>query len=365
MNILKTVLLAEIVGLILLSLSFFRLSAAPELATINQHFITATTILSEISAPQILTEKQPAGQSWNMVAVGDIMLDRYVRTVLKTKGVEYPFAAIKPVLVDHDVVLGNLEGPFTKNASVATDTRLIFTFDPNIAPTLTDVGFTDLSLANNHTLNFGQTGLDQTRQVLRSAGLNYFGDPSNRHGFGFIREVAGRKVAFIGYNALSKGVATILSDIQEARGLADVVVVVPHWGNEYQLKFNNRQQSEAHQLIDAGADLILGAHPHVVQPFEIYKDKFIAYSLGNFLFDQYFSSDTLEGLMLRLTFSPESLAIILVPIVTERGQIHLLTGARRDTLLARLAKDSDVQGSLREEIKQGRMIIPSFNRLHP
>lgn len=356
MKYLRVALVVESVGLLVLATAFFRLQTVPELAITHVPMVAAT-IEPETHAPAPATIIPAEPQPWTMLAVGDIMLDRYVRTTMKTKGMDYPFAAIKPTLAGHDVVVGNLEGPFTSHPSVATETHLIFTFDPAVAPILATVGFTDVSLANNHTLNFGQSGLDQTRQVLTSAGIKYFGDPRNKNWFGYIQEVAGRTIAFVGYVGLTKGLDGILSEIKDLRQRADVVIVMAHWGNEYQLNFNNRQQSDAHAMIDAGADLVLGAHPHVVQPFEVYKDKFIAYSLGNFLFDQYFSSDTLEGLMLQLNFSPSQLSIDLIPTVTERGQIHLLTGSRHDSLLSRLAADSVIPDTLRPDIRLGHFIL--------
>ncbi len=313
-------------------------------------------VAKKITAVVIPPKTSAVDHALTITAVGDIMLDRYVRETVRKNGPSFPFGKIQSEL-NGDIVLGNLEGPFTDQASVATNDHLIFTFDPALAPSLYDVGFTTLSLANNHALNFGQTGLTTTRQILTNAKLESFGDPGNKHGFGVTQEINGRRIAFIGYHGLVTGRDNILDDIREAKVNGLFVIVMSHWGVEYQLTPSAKQIADAHALVDAGADLIIGAHPHVVQPFEIYREKFIAYSLGNFLFDQYFSSDTLEGLLLRLTFDNNVVGIELIPLVTVNGQVTRLDGARRDTLLERLASSSTVSSKLQEQMRHGRLTI--------
>lgn len=303
----------------------------------------------------------PVEKPWILTVGGDIMLDRNVRQSIAKRGRTYPFEAIRSEL-NGDIVLANLEGPFTDSTKYAVSGgALIFTFDPALAPVLKDVGFTTLSLANNHTLNYGQAGLDNTRRVLREAGLDFFGDPRNAHGFGIVKTVAGHRLAFIGYHGLVVGLETILADIREAKAQELFVIVMPHWGAEYQLGIQPRLQEQAHQLVDAGADLIIGAHPHVVEPIELYNDKLIFYSLGNFLFDQYFSEDTLEGLMLQFTLRANSTDIELQPIRTTDQQVRLLTDERRDAMLERLAKDSAIPTELRTQIKTGHLSWPLRN----
>lgn len=304
---------------------------------------------------------EPASASWTMTAVGDIMLDRHVRDTLKQKGQLFPFALIKDQFINKDLVLANLEGPFTNSGSVATNEKLIFTFDPAMAPILRQVGFTTFSLANNHTFNFGQAGVANTRQVLQQAGLEAFGDPKNTAGFSLIKEIHDQKIGLIGYHGLVPGLASILQEIRDLKPRVDTLIVMPHWGVEYSLAATTRQRSEAHQLIEAGADIIIGAHPHVVEPVEIYQGKFIAYSLGNFLFDQYFSQDTLEGLLLHITVADHAPTIQFVPVVTKQQQIQLLDGSRKDMMLQRLAQDSLVSDQQKLEIGQGQLVITADN----
>lgn len=309
-----------------------------------------------VSADSTKAAPVPTTQ-WNMTAVGDIMFDRYVRTLINTYGPDYPFTAIRSQLTG-DVVMANLEGPITTSTSVATNTRLIFTFDPKTAPALKRAGFTTLSLANNHTLNFGQTGLTATRTTLRANGLNFFGDPSNRTDYHLTKTINGRRVTFLGYHGLAKGIETVLTDVRRAHAKGELVIVMAHSGTEYNLKFTARQQTDYRRLIDAGADVIIAAHPHVVEPIEIYKNKLIAYSLGNFVFDQYFSSDTQQGLMLKLTFGSQ-LTIKFIPLDLTRVQPKVAGDALRQKILNRVATTSIGTRAQKSMLASGSLTLPS------
>lgn len=302
------------------------------------------------------SDTPPPGKM-NMVIVGDIMLDRYVRTTIAKYGAAYPFAAMTKYLRS-DLTIGNLEGPFTTSRSVATVSRLIFTFDPALARTLKANDFFALSLANNHTLNFGQSGLDNTRRVLRGANMVSFGDPKNRSGFTRVLTINGKKVGLVGYHGLVAGFDTVLSDVRRLRPKVDTLIVIPHWGNEYQLGINAKTQIQAHQLIDAGADFVFGSHPHVVEPVEIYKKKFIAYSLGNFIFDQDFSTETTQGLMLRLHMVGQKTTIEFFPVSIAHDRAAPLIGAPKDKLLQRLANTSIITASQKASLAKGQLVLP-------
>ncbi len=258
--------------------------------------------LKPLSLPQDVNTVFPQEQELNLLAVGDIMLDRSV--FLKTqKALDYnfPFLKITDWLQDFDLRIGNLEGPITDFQSVANGTganRLIFTFSPQfLQPLKTNFDF--FSLANNHTKNFGLRGLEQTRNYLVQERIGYFGDPENTEDYlSTTTEKNGFRLAFVGYHGLvENGLPEVLTEIKKLREQNDFIIVYPHWGVEYETtKISSRQRSEAHQLIEGGADLIIGTHPHVVQPEEEYLGKKIFYSLGNFIFDQYFSAETMQGL---------------------------------------------------------------------
>lgn len=282
-----------------------------------------------------------AGGAWDLTFVGDIMLDRYVRTEIRAKGFAALVAPIKKELTG-DLVVANLEGPFTNSTKHAVvGGSLSFTFEPYLAKHLRAAGFTTVSLANNHTLNQGQSGLLSTRSTLKSAGITYFGDPVNRRGFVSTTTVNGTRISFVGHHGLVAGLTTTLTEIRQAKKVSDVVVVMPHQGTEYQLKFSAKQQSDYRKMIDAGATMVIGAHPHVVQPIEIYKGKLIAYSLGNFLFDQYFSADTQQGLLLHINgVGSATKNITFVPLQGKRSVVSPASTSIRTALLRRISLTS-------------------------
>lgn len=256
---------------------------------------------------EVIAPPKEENPKFSLLAVGDIMLDRSV--MLKTqeaKDYNHPFLLIDPLFKEYDLHLANLEGPITTNKSIANGTggaRFTFTFSPNFVEPLKN-RFQFLSLANNHELNFGQKGIAQTRNYLQEAGVHYFGDPENKAGFAVTTTYNGISLGFVGYHQLVEtGFDSILREIAELEKQVDVLIVMPHWGTEYVLdKPTPLQKQEGHAMIDAGADIIIGAHPHVIEPIEMYKDKVIFYSLGNFVFDQYFSPETMTGLAVGMQF---------------------------------------------------------------
>ncbi len=297
--------------------------------------------------------------SWSLTTVGDIMLDRNVWAKIQTYGAAYPYQKITRELQGADIVLANLEGPFTNSKKHAVSGgALLFTFEPSLAPNLKKAGFTTLLLANNHTLNQGQAGLESTRVILKKNGLEYYGDPKNRIGFTLTKTIRDQPLALIGYDNLDGTITNVLTEVRAAHRAGKIVIVTPHWGAEYKLGIQPTLQRQAHQLIDAGADLILGGHPHVVEPIEIYKGKFIAYSLGNFVFDQYFSTDTQRGLMVKISATGTSMNIKLIPLVSSRSQIQVATGTERQKLLDRIAAGTPNSAAIKKQVIKGTIVIP-------
>jgi poly-gamma-glutamate synthesis protein (capsule biosynthesis protein) len=268
-----------------------------------------------------------------MLFLGDMMFDRGVATNIRKRGSESVFASGTREITDkYDLVVANLEGPITTYPSRTIDTTgkaipgFSFTFPTSTATLLAESGIDIVSLANNHADNFGREGLSQTIQYLKDAGIDYFGNTTNSP-FDIASSsymhcptrdstttelVSGVNtqtcIAFIGYHQFTnKNESHILAEIAryETDPRITFTIVFPHWGVEYQKRPNQNQISLAHQWVDAGADLIIGAHPHVVQSTEIYKNAYIYYSLGNYIFDQYFSYDTTHGIAVGITLSPD------------------------------------------------------------
>ena len=237
---------------------------------------------------------------------GDMSFDRSIRTAMRRRGNDFPLAGLKEVFSQSDLVVANLEGPITDNATksegsvIGSRENYFFTFDPSVAKTLKDSGVGMVNLGNNHILNFGEDGVAQTKKYLESAGVGYFGSPligDIRYG---IRDIRGQKIAFVNYNQfIANGKERAMTDIAEAKAKSDFVVLYAHWGKEYVSALPSVREL-AHTFVDAGADLVIGSHPHVVQEHEVYHGKTIYYSLGNLVFDQYFQKETKRGLLVRV-----------------------------------------------------------------
>jgi len=242
---------------------------------------------------------------------GDVMLDRGVRKLGEENGYASLFADLVPLFKEEDLVVANLEGTITDNPSKtllwngAMSKELTFTFDPKTAPVLAEAGFSAFSLANNHSDNFGRSGVAETRKYLEAAGLKWFGDPGNLSGTESVVTIKGLKIALVGYNSFDSGLANILSDIRRLSAEGDFVIVMPHWGEEYQAATDG-ERDMARQLIAAGAKAIIGSHPHVVQDQTFIGDVPVFYSLGNLLFDQYFSPQVMSGELVELDLVPSA-----------------------------------------------------------
>lgn len=253
-------------------------------------------------------EKPLERSSASILFVGDIMLDRGVKYYSEKSAGEnandFVFEKIRQMLLGYNIVAANLEGPITDNDSVSITAKMeapqsyFFTFDPSWATTLFENNIRLVCLGNNHILNFGGMGLLSTKNYLKEAGVEYFGAPDQPRSA--LLDINGIKISVISYNEFSAygkiEEKLSIEEIKRAREISDVVIVYSHWGVEYEPDPPDAVTRTAHKFIDAGADLIIGSHPHVVQSMEVYKEKRIYYSLGNFIFDQYFSEETKKGL---------------------------------------------------------------------
>jgi poly-gamma-glutamate synthesis protein (capsule biosynthesis protein) len=231
---------------------------------------------------------------------------------MRRRGNDFPLAPLRELFSQSDLVVANLEGPITENTTKSEGSEIgsrenyFFTFDPSVAQTLKDAGVGMVNLGNNHILNFGKDGVVQTKKYLEASGVGYFGAPTDMENRYWVRDVNGMRIAFVNYNQfVSDGKEKALSDIAQAKTKSDFIVLYTHWGKEY-VPALPVIKDVAHAFIDAGADLIIGSHPHVVQEHEIYHGKTIYYSLGNLVFDQYDSEETRNGLLARATIDIKS-----------------------------------------------------------
>jgi len=255
-----------------------------------------------VAIPVLVSCGQNAkAQTVHLVAVGDVMMARGVEAECHKHGWDYPFGNLSPILLSADIAFGNLECPVSLRGTRMS--RIInLRADPACLPALKRAGFTMLSVANNHAMDFGLTAFSDTLAGLRRQSIIPVGggDTYSEATAGTIVEKRGLRIGFLGFCAFpdSAGATTpdqpsigamsderLIRSVRSLRVKCDVVVVSCHWGVEGRTTHIPMQERLAHALIDAGAALVLGHHPHVPQEIARYKGGVIVYSMGNCVFD--------------------------------------------------------------------------------
>jgi poly-gamma-glutamate synthesis protein (capsule biosynthesis protein) len=311
-------------------------------------------------------------------AVGDVMLAGRWAASIKKKGYDSPFSAVAEELSKADITIANLESPIAHTGSEFTGKKFRFLAEPEIAVALRKSGINLVTLANNHSMDFGAVALAETRQHLDQAGIASIGAGEN---LAEARKMAlytvkGKKIAFLGYSLTQpteffagsnrSGTAPgfekiFVKDITSARQQADYVIVNFHWGTEGKSDVQAYQRVVAHKAIDSGANVIIGHHPHVLRGIERYKKGLIFYSLGNFVFASKGKSAD-AGAIVRLRFSEEKQVAELFPLdILHRRvgfQPQLLSSDRACSVIERL---NQLSKPFKTEIKnQGGRYVLSF-----
>ena len=250
-------------------------------------------------APEVSTSAAAAPETTvTLSAVGDIRLDGPIAAVAK-KDAAAPSRGVKELLAA-DIVFGNLEVPLTRRGTKTAKTWN-YRADPKLMKIVKAAGFDLLNIANNHVWDYGEEGFLDTLKALEAGGWAFIGGGRDRAAAEKVHlvEFEGLTVGFLGMTsthpeqgwARAKKPGVFYSDygrindvVKRAKKECDVLVVSFHGGTELAEEPNDIQKAVAHLVIDAGADLFLGHHPHVLQGIEIYKGKPVLYSLGNFLF---------------------------------------------------------------------------------
>jgi poly-gamma-glutamate synthesis protein (capsule biosynthesis protein) len=316
-------------------------------------------------------------ETWTLVAGGDILLDRGVAQTLtlRGKGADFMFdggtaeitgrckdcsplgwdtpytrrtgnaGAVRHLIESADLAIANFENP-APNAFRYHTQGTVFSANPKLIAGLKNVGIDWVGIANNHIRDAGGDGILQTIANLRKYGIATSGAGKNLAAARkpAILDVRGTKVAFLAYDTIAKGygatadragsaqmsAAALRTDVAKARAAgADVVIVFPHWGTEYDPTPFGGQQALARAAIDAGADMVIGNHAHWAGAMEVYENKPIWYALGNFVFDQTWSEPTMEGITLELTFRGKTLvqARMRPHIILDKAQPNFLDPA--------------------------------------
>jgi len=310
-------------------------SFIPQLLSLNQIFSHDHDWTATLSAQKLRT----------MIATGDVIPARSVNfKTIQAGDWRWPFLKTALVLKNAEITFINLETPLIDNCPL-TNRGMIFCGQSRHIEGLKFAGIDVVNLANNHAGNYGPEGIASTRELLEEADMLAVGLQNPTY-----KEVNNIGFAFLGYNHIYPNLAylswaeeeKIRQEVALAKQNAEIVVVAFHWGVEYVSQPTPIQQQLARLAIDAGADLIIGNHPHWIQPVEIYKNKLIVYAHGNFIFDQMWSQKTREGVVGRYTFYEDRLVDVeFLPIqIDNYGQPHFLEGINKQSILKEMERQS-------------------------
>ncbi len=264
-------------------------------------------------------KKESESREIEILFVGDMNFDRYIRWLTNRGGSDFIFSCIDPILKEVDFVVGNLEGPITENASVSIGSAIgspenyRFTFATSTAETLARHNIKVVNIGNNHIGDFGLSGIESTRKYLGNAGVGYFGGKDNNSSI-YRMSQQGINLSFVSYNQFGgESVEKVLKSINEEHLAGNRVIVYTHWGEEY-VEATKHEKDTAALFVKSGADIVIGSHPHVVQSFDRIENVPVYYSLGNFIFDQYFDEAVRSGLAVRVRISKEGLLSEEIPL---------------------------------------------------
>ncbi len=305
-----------------------------------------------------------------LVAAGDMMIGSWVKEEIRHQGYDYPFRQIRPLLETADLVFVNLEAPFGTRGTPA-EKAYTFLVDTSLVNVLEAGRVNLVSIANNHMLDYGEEALLETMALLKRRGIAYSGAGRNLAEARRAAQVkiGNTKIALAAYSltfpesfwATDTSAGTcfpyhtfVYKDIQRLKRENDLVIVSCHWGEELRETPKPYQIKLAHRLINAGADVVLGHHPHVVQGIELYRGKLIAYSLGNFIFGSY-SENVRDSMILSLEFARDTLmGGQIYPISVYNREVNfqpqLLKGESRQRFIDRL-------NQLSRELNSGSDVI--------
>lgn len=320
----------------------------------------ATVSIEQIGDVITSEATAPVEKANSVLFLGDVLLARHVEYLMNINGLDYPYINTKKIFLDSSLIFANFESAILEKHITTPFYTTTFATSELFLPSLKQSGVTHVTLANNHTYDYGASAFEYTVGALLKAGITPFGNPENVSDTSITTVmVNNRTVGIIGINQVSGTPAweEVIVQLEKLIESTEYQIAYIHWGTEYNLKHNTTQEQFAHQLLDAGVDAIIGHHPHVTQDIEIYNNKPIFYSLGNFIFDQYFSVDVKQGLTVRLDLSTSSAQFSLTPVTSEgsKAQPTVMNEADRLLFLANLARRSTPEFS--EHIKSGRVIF--------
>ncbi|AWX57084.1 CapA family protein [Brevibacillus brevis] len=299
--------------------------------------------------------------SVQLTFVGDIMMSGNVEKTLLANSYDYPYKHVSSLFLQDDITIANLETPITETGVAAQNKAYVYKSSPLAVPAMKNAGIDVVNLANNHSMDQGVPGLLDTFDALDKNRIEYVGagkDASRAYSPVLI-EKNGIKIAILGFSrvipetswyagnsqpgmAASYDPTLAVKAIQDANNQADLVVVIAHWGKERSDYPVDHQKELSRAYIDAGADLIVGGHPHVLQGFERYNEKWIAYSLGNFIFTRSNEPKTWETMVLQASCTKSGdCELTMLPFHAELGQAVPMNESNGAALLKRIESISE------------------------
>ncbi|MGE8204595.1 CapA family protein [Heyndrickxia sp. NPDC080065] len=292
-------------------------------------------LLFSLSSPQSKAVTSPI----RITFAGDLMMDWSVKETINKKGVDYPFQQVKKEITNSDFAVVNLETAVTTRTSKFPK-EYNFKSNPSALKGVKNAGFDMVSLANNHSMDFKREGLIDTMAALKKYQLPYIGAGYNSKEAYTAKtyKLKGKKVTFLAFSRVLPDLSWVAQSnraglangydlnlmtttIKKAKAKSDYLFVFLHWGVERNKRPEAFQRTWAKKMIDAGADGVIGSHPHVLQGFEYYKGKPIAYSLGNFLFPDYVTGDKAQTGLLHIDINQNKLTMSITPYKIYKDQI--------------------------------------------
>ncbi len=342
------------------SFEVYQRTSAAEIANNDFPGKNTSYILGEFINKKLIEEEK---ERVYILFGGDVMLDRQIRTYSRSEGVANYFDNIDRLFWSWDAVVFNLEGVIGERKSLSVGMPMSnpnhfrFTFSKENFFDLADSVSSPLIVndGNNHSLDFGYTGIDESRKILKDNEFEFFGDIKNENHNVLRKNINGREMSFLSYNAFrGKNLDETIEDIVKEKMNNRDIVVYTHWGTEYKRNISFQTQEIAHKFVDAGAKIVIGSHPHVAQPIEIYNDSIIFYSLGNLVFDQFFDSNVSQRVLAGCMLSNTKITCAISPFEHKRVEGLIFQNSnKRKKFFDWLSVNSEVSALQKESLKNG------------
>lgn len=312
------------------------------------------TVETKVEATKI-----PLSEPITLTFTGDVLLDRSVGEHIQTKGVDYPFKRVSALLKKSDLTFVNLETAVS-NRGKQQNKQFTFRSRPETLRGLVNAGIDGVSLANNHTMDYGTTGLLDTINYLQKEKLGITGAGKNKEKAfsAYYKKINGKTVAILGLsrvlpdgswfaNGSKPGIAyayskePMMAYVKKAVKNSDYTVVMIHWNRERQNYPESYAKGMAKDFINAGVDAVIGSHSHSLMGIEYYKGKPIYYSLGNFIFTNSNDPRGSESMIVNIKFNNNTVSSSVTPAKIIDGQPRLMNTSYNKTIISKLNKLSN------------------------